>query len=1230
MHTQALTRSSFSGNQNHNFATRKTMKRHVHYVRFTFVVILLFCCASIGLAQEITGAINGTVKDPNGGAVSGATVTIIDSAKKLVVRTVSTDDQGNFTATELHVGKYDVSVEEPNFKKHIESNVQLDVGQRRNLDVSLEVGNVSEEVTVEANPVAVELTTATASTVINGDQVRQLSINNRNFIQLVTLAPGVTNDLDDLVFTGTNNPDTQIVNRTLISVNGARATQNTFTVDGADVTDRGSNLTIQAYPSVDSIGEFKVLRSLYQAESGRSGGGQVNIVTLSGGERFHGSAFEFIRNEAFNANDFQSNRTPSLAAAFGRDSNGKIRRKPFRYNNYGLTVGGPVYVPNFGEGNGGIAKKLARTFFFFSEEARRDSRYPTLSTRNASGAVPSALMKQGIFPIPICLSASNSTTCTQILPAGAALGSVTPVSNVAQQYINMIWNNVPNPTDAATLQLDFPALNVAKFRQEVIRVDHSVNVRWNFFYRFEHDKIPTQDADGTIGGRSNLPFVNRTESDSPGRTHSAQVIYTPNPNMVFEGRFTYGYGAIYINTVGLIAKDVSPIAVNLPYTSVRDTVPIVSVSGFNSLTGFSNYIDPSSKENIAGNFTWIRGSHSMKYGLMLSRNTKMENALSGTNQGQFSAFNNTVTSVSSPACVRATGVPSNSINTLYQNWACFMLGRNVTFTQSKLDLTIDMRQKSIEWFAQDEWRVRSNLTLSLGVRYSYFGPPYDRNGVLSNFVPSLWNPASAPIVTGAGARRTGTGNFCNGMIVNAQNYATGPAAFNCQPTASPFGKYVYQAQKHDFAPRIGIAWDPFKKGTTSIRLGYGIYHEQVSLSAAELLALNPPYQETATQTLTSFDQPIPGGASIPVVASATPASIRAIQPNFLTPYTQQWSFDMQRQFGGNTVVTVGYYGSKGTHLNGNTEYNDLPLGFALSSQCATGTAALQDPGVVTTACMVAGTALTATPTIFDQIRPYRGYRSINVLETRYNQNYHSLQVFGQHRFSGASQLNLAYTWSKNLTDNQTSFVNAAPQDANNIRNEYGRSLLDRRHVLTFNYIYQLPFFTAQKGFTGRVLGGWQVSGIASYYTGLPFTVASSSYDPAGIGFIPAIIAGGRPRLLCDPNENAPHTVDQWFNGACFVNQTPAGATGILNVPGDAQRGAVDGPPTARVDFTLSKYFRLGESTSIQLRGEAFNVFNHTNFRNLSTSRSIANETLFGSVTSFRDPRVLQFGLKFIF
>src|SRR5438876_8971360 len=327
---------------NHSPSKEEPSMRHqLQFLRVVFVAIAIFFgLTGIAVAQEITGSIVGRVSDTNGAAVKGATVTITDSDKKVVVRTIVTNDDGQFSAPNLTVSNYDVLIEATGFKKQLQNKVKLDVGERHTIDVTLEAGNIAEVVSVQASPVTVELTTPTASTVINGDQVRELQINNRNFISLVTLAPGVTNDLDDLVFTGTNNPETQVVNRGLISVNGARSTQNTFTVDGADVTDRGANLTIQNYPSVESIGEFQISRSLFPAESGRSGGGQINVVTRGGGEKFHGSGFEFVRNERLNANDFISNRNSNHL--FGGNTNVKSRRVPSRYINFGGTFCAPI------------------------------------------------------------------------------------------------------------------------------------------------------------------------------------------------------------------------------------------------------------------------------------------------------------------------------------------------------------------------------------------------------------------------------------------------------------------------------------------------------------------------------------------------------------------------------------------------------------------------------------------------------------------------------------------------------------------------------------------------------------------------------------------------------------------------------------------------------------------------------------------------------------------------
>jgi hypothetical protein len=1193
------------------------------------LLIVAFCLTGSVYAQETTGNLVGSVKDAGGGAVKGATITVTDRDQKVVVRTVTTNDEGQFSVPLLPVATYDVAVEAASFKKHIDTAVKIDVNERHNLDVTLEAGNISEVVTVVADPVTVELTTPTTATVINGSQARELSLNNRNWVQLVTLAPGVTNDLADQVYVGTTNPDGQ-ANTINISVNGARSSQNTFTVDGADITDRGSNITIQAYPSVDSIGEFTVLRSLFPAESGRSGGGQINIVTRSGATAFHGSGYEFIRNEAFNANNFLINT--ATTPPFGRDpSNGKAKRPPFRYNDYGFTIGGPIYLPRFGEGGRSI-RLIKNTFFFFSEENRRDRRFSAAGTVT----VPDANLRNGIFPIPVCINrpALGEANCTGsfILPAGTPIHA-SFFSPAAAAYVAGIYNRLPLPnagTAAAPYNLIVALPGVADFNQQIIKIDHTFTSKLSAYYRFENDKIPTIDANSLFSSGSGLPGVSTTSTNSPGRAHTFQMTYALDPNTIIEGRYTYGYGAILSQNIGFLALANTSIPVALPFPNARDRIPSVTNNGFSNLTSFGPYDNFSYKHNFSGSLTKIFGNHTTKFGATYSIYRKNENALAGNNEGLFSAFSTT----------QPTGVSTSTLNQNIQRFANFLVGNVTTFSQAHFDYTADLRQKAFEAYGQDEWRFRKNLTIYYGVRYSYFPSPYDKNGRLSNFDPSFFTAASAEQVTGAGNRIVGTGNFCDGIIVNSQNFTTGPAAFNCTPTSSPFGKYVVKVSKHDFAPRFGIAWDPFGKGTTSIRTGYGIYHEQVLVGTYEQnIGQNPPYQETLTASGTRLDNPA-GAFVVPTGIQ----SLRAVQTDFHTPYMQQWELDIEHTFHGNIFLSVGYYGSKGTHLIGLTELNDLPPGLALNSLCAPGNGFYtQTPAPTLVRCQPAGYAFRNSSTatgnpnvvgataftdvrILDQLRPYRGYLSIAQIQPRYNSNYHSLQVFAQRRFSGNSQVNLAYTWSKNLTDSPNDRT-TAPQDTYNIPGEYQRATLDRRHVLVINYVYELPFFKRQNNFVGKVLGGWQASGIATYNSGLPFSPSTSNFDPAGTG---ALLANPtlRPNLLCDPNVGAPHTLQQWFNTSCFQLNPASTVTGLPNTIGNAGRGIIDGPPTKRVDFTMAKRLRFNERFDLQLRAEVFNIFNHTNFRTIGSGN--VTSSLYGTITGVRDPRTMQFGLKLNF
>ncbi len=1118
-------------------------------------------------AQNQTGTIDGVVHDSSGAIIPNALVTITNTGQDRIARRLKTSGQGEFTAPLLAIGEYSVAVEALGFQATTVSHIEVHVSQPASVPVILLPAETAQTVTVTANSVAPQLDTAAAGTLIDETQVRQLSLSSRNYEQLMTLQPGISEEVPGTIDRGIISTNGGL-NPANFQVNGQRPTQDGYFLDGQDILDHGGSIQSGLFPSIDAIQEMSLLRNSYGAQFGGSGSVIVSMETRSGTTDFHGGAYEFFRSQILDANNYFNNLVG-------------IARPGIRYNDYGYELGGPLWIPNES------GSKATRTFFFFGQELLREETQISETLTN----IPTAAQRQGIFHAPVCVAYTNET-CTQ------STTSISHFDSTALAYLTDIIDRTPlpnSPSDPQGLIATEEGFN--NETQTFIRIDRQFYQKLSVFFRYLDDPFHLVVPNG-LYQLQGVPGVGTSAVTDGATTYLGHATYTISPNTVLDGGYSYMPIWITALPIGLVASVNSPdIKPSLPYVSTLDRVPDLTING-GAYSATGPYVDTQRTYQMFLNITHSVGRHTLDFG------GNVEDMVSGNNPGTTNA---------GAFIFSAGALPTGSTATQFdQSFADFLLGHVSSFEQTSVDAGTLVHENLYEGYVQDDFHASATLMLNGGVRYSFIQQPDSKRMgnypyiPLTNFDPSFYSSANAPAIgaTGlicsqapcpGGGTPNPSSNPLNGMIVSGQT--------------SPFGSAVNSQPALTFAPRVGFAWDVLGNAAMALRGGFGIYYIQNPLDDYRNMAqVNPPYVTDTVISNTSFDKP---GNGVPAAGSA-PLVLYGTSPHTFIPYVQDWSLDLQQHVAKSTVLDMGYYGNRSVHQIGMEDMNQ-PF-----------------PGEYAQKGIIPGDGITtANSTLLNQIRPFRGWGPINNIAPIFFSNYHSLQISVVKRFSDDSVLNLDYTWSKALTDNQTDSA-TPPQNIYNLAAEYGPAQFNRANVLSANFVYQLPFCGSQRGIVGHALGGWETEGIISYGSGFPLTAETINVDPGGLGLLAAGSATatnntGRPDAVSNPNKGAPHKVDQWFNSAAFA-QVPAGQYR----PGNAPVGDIVGPGYADWDLSLFKNLHFVNSLAMQFRVEAFNTFNHTNFVNFNGVATILGQTDFGQVTGADNARILQLGTKINF
>lgn len=1140
---------------------------------FCVLAGILLLGSMVAAQSPTTGQISGVVKDPSGAVISEATLTLTNSAG--VQRQTTSDESGRYAFAVLPPGTYRVEAEKGGFSKTTAEGVTVRITETTSLDIHLQVAAEKSVIEVQVEPALVDVDNAARGTVIQQEQIRQLPLPTRNFQQLLTLTPGTSGPVQNSSELGRGAVP--------IYVNGNRATSNSIVINGTDANSIGTgSLPNLAVPATDALQEFIVQTSQFDASQGRVAGGVVAAVTKSGTNDFHGNVYEFLRNDALNANNFFLNGA-------------HVKRPPYKRNQFGATFGGRLVKD--------------RAWFFVSYQGSRERNGTSLlnsigtvfvpqnltNDRSTAGvdtfAASYGLLPCATSPIPPCFSPTAQFLLQAKLPNGS-----------------YVIPSAPNPTTpapgTAPVPVPVPVVGISKFREDQFNanLDFQLSQKNRLSGKFFGANNPATQALFNLFGLANalpVPGFGGTANLNQ-RIVSVSDTFVATPHIVNEARF--GYAVISTGSSPQEPFSAANLGITSPLGKLFPGMPEISVANYFDV-GANPFSDNGGVEKTytAGDtLSWQKGRHSMKMGGEYKHH-ELDAFFNLYTRGQM-FFLGLV-----PAGPFAGNSMFDFLGGYFDLNGLSIMGSGVN--------NRDVLAHDWNGFFNDDWRLTNRLTLTLGLRYDFFGPFTEAQGRFVGFDPTQLKTIAIPGFP-PGDNAAITGGFVQAS--NAKNPIPGI------PTTRPS---LVPSNTKDFAPRIGFAWQPLAhSGRMVVRGGYGIYYDRANSRLLNNQLLNFPYYTLAQALLTPISSPfvnVPQPSAYPLAFNnpaifpfggppalmtqspgpLSPTGLAIVSANgiypdihdFRTPYVQQYSLGVQDEFAPNWLLDVSYVGSGGRKLYRLVDLNQAfaPVPFEPGPL---------SPGLSSLAVQGFG---------------------IHAMQSSAISSYNSLQVGLTKRVSHGLQFLAAYTYSHSIDDYSgdptgTSDVTVVPgNQMPGLLNNRASSDYDRRQRLVFSGVYDFPtFYKGGSGFARQAANNWELASVLTVQSGTPFSVLTNAtaFVQARADSVPG----------CNPSRGGSvgSRLSEYFNTSCF---TPATAIGDF---GNTGRNILRGPNQKDVDISLVKYFPISEHSKLEFRAEFFNAFNMVSFANPINIVESANNGQIVSTTT--GPRVIQFALKLNF